>query len=70
MFSTVGYYDIFCTFLVYLKRRFTFSKCCGSEFIFFPDPDPTLSLISDPDSNPDPLVYEKYIRKSDHLSIA
>ncbi len=22
--------------------------------LFFPDPDPTLPLISDPDSNPDP----------------
>ncbi len=22
--------------------------------LFFPDPDPTLTLISDPDSNPDP----------------
>jgi hypothetical protein len=23
--------------------------------LFFPDPDPTLTLISDPDSNPDPV---------------
>ncbi len=23
--------------------------------LFFPDPDPTLALISDPDSNPDPV---------------
>jgi hypothetical protein len=33
--------------------------------LFFSDPDPTLTLISDPDS--DPAVYEKYIRNSDHL---
>ncbi len=35
--------------------------------LFFPDLDPTLTLISDPD--PDP-VYEKYIRNSDDLSNA
>jgi hypothetical protein len=23
--------------------------------LFFPDPEPTLTLISDPDSNPDPV---------------
>jgi hypothetical protein len=33
-------------------------QCCGSEMnfffsLFFSDPDPTLALISDPDSNPD-----------------
>jgi hypothetical protein len=32
-----------------------FGQCCGSEifFFFFSDPDPTLTLISVPDSNPD-----------------
>ncbi len=30
-----------------------FNQCCGSEIIFS-DPDPTLTLISDPDSDPDP----------------
>jgi hypothetical protein len=38
--------------------------------LFFLDPDPTLTLILDPDSNPDPVVYEKYIRNSDDLNIA
>ncbi len=27
-------------------------QCCGSEINFFSDPDPTLTLISDPDSDP------------------
>ncbi len=35
---------------------------------FFSDPDPTLTLISDPDS--DRIVYEKYIWNADHLYIA
>ncbi len=42
--------------------------------LFFPDPDPTLTLISNLDSdldlNPDPACDEKYIRNSDHLNIA
>jgi hypothetical protein len=35
-------------------------QCCGSEIITgiylfsYPDPDPTVTLISDPDSNPVP----------------
>ncbi len=40
--------------------------------LFFPDPDPTLTLISDPDSDPGPdpaFFYEKYIRNSDNLNI-
>ncbi len=46
-------------------------------FFFGSGPDPTLTLISDPDSapdsNPDPdlaCFYEKYIRNSDDLGIA
>ncbi len=38
--------------------------------LFFPDPDPTLTLISDPDRIRFRLVYEKYIRNFDHLNIA
>jgi hypothetical protein len=38
--------------------------------LFFPDPDPTLALISDPVPIRIRLVYEKYIRNSDDLSIA
>jgi hypothetical protein len=40
-----------------LKQKF-FKKFILSSVVhpklFFPDPDPTLTLISDPDLNPDP----------------
>jgi hypothetical protein len=56
--------------LKFMPRSTKISKpwqCCGSEIIknFFQDldsyPDPALTLISDPDSDPDFYYYEKYI---------
>jgi hypothetical protein len=42
--------------------RLDSSQCCGSEIIFS-DPDPTLTLISDPDSNPYPAYLWKIRKK-------
>ncbi len=43
----------FARFLVILKEDSHLVSVVDPNLFFFPDPDPTLSLISDPDSNPD-----------------
>jgi hypothetical protein len=42
-----------CQYLPGICQMVTNTSVVEPKF-FFPDPDPTLTLISDPDSNPDP----------------
>jgi hypothetical protein len=35
---------------------YSLTQCCGSETIFFPDPDPIFLWVLDPDPVPDPTI--------------
>ncbi len=48
-FMPVGF-----SILIKLNIKLLLQSSVVHPKLYFPDPDPTLTLISDPDSNPDP----------------